>query len=105
MDIFYDCRHFADRVYDSHKAITVIKNINACILFSIGIVYNIYKRYLPLTRAYKYTTIKWTVNLTQSTASGKNRSGVLVYPPELPPFPWIGLNSFFSNRRLFMADM
>ncbi len=44
MDIFYDCRYFTDRVYDSHKAITVIKNINACILFSIGMVYNIYKR-------------------------------------------------------------
>ena len=41
---FYDCRYFTDRVYDSHKAITVIKNINACILFSIGMVYNIYKR-------------------------------------------------------------
>ena len=27
--------------------------------------------YLSLTRAYKNTTIKWTVNLTQSTASAK----------------------------------
>ena len=32
-----------------------------------------------MTRAYKNTTMKWVVNLTKNTASGKNRSGVFAY--------------------------
>ena len=68
----------------------------------------IYVQYLPLTRAYKNTTIKWTVNLTQNAASGKNRSGVFVWlldtvtrkdPPISPASSTEALLGYIPRRR------